>query len=118
MGTGGVSVASGSSVPAPINVKGGRSRLLNILGADNQLALYPVESLFEDIVVEKGFWRTSFLINHPDGIKRVLLDNVLNYEKSPTARRLLEPIAKGLLISEGRARSSSDVASGTERVLT
>src|SRR5208337_2665454 len=47
-------------------------------------------------------WRRTFIINEPNAIRHVLLDNAANYTKSLISRRLLEPgLGRGLLTSEG-----------------
>ena len=69
---------------------------------DNTLATYPSEALDEDIIVRRLLWRRRFIINEPNAIRHVLLDNAANYIKSELSRRLLEPaLGRGLLTSEG-----------------
>jgi hypothetical protein len=47
-------------------------------------------------------WRRRFIINEPNAIRHVLLDNPANYTKSELSRRLLEPaLGHGRLTSEG-----------------
>ena len=47
---------------------------------------------------------TSFLVNHPDGIRRVLVDNHANYGRTPATIRILRPIlGDGLFLAEGNA---------------
>jgi cytochrome P450 len=68
----------------------------------NLIATYSEEAFERDILVRKLLWRRSFLVNDPAGIKRVLLDNVANYQKTSITRRLLEPgMGKGLITAEG-----------------
>src|SRR5215212_5718233 len=58
----------------------------------------------EDIVQGRFLWRNSFILNAPDAIKHVLVDNYENYTRTPVGIRVLRPIlGEGLLISEGRA---------------
>ena len=46
-------------------------------------------------------WRRWFIINEPNAIRHVLVDNAGNYIKSELSRRLLEPgLGRGLLTSE------------------
>ena len=69
---------------------------------DNTLATYPAEAFDEDIIVRRLLWRRRFIINEPNAIRHVLLDNAANYTKSELGRRLLEPgLGRGLLTSEG-----------------
>jgi unspecific monooxygenase len=58
----------------------------------------------EDIVRGSFFGRNSFIINTPDAIRHVLIDNYENYTRTPAGIRVLRPIlGEGLLIAEGRA---------------
>src|SRR6185437_3778619 len=58
----------------------------------------------EDIVRGSFFGRNSFIINTPDAIRNVLIDNYENYTRTPAGIRVLRPIlGEGLLIAEGRA---------------
>jgi unspecific monooxygenase len=58
----------------------------------------------EDIVRGSFFGRNSFIINTPDAIRHVLVDNYENYTRTPAGIRVLRPIlGEGLLIAEGRA---------------
>ena len=69
---------------------------------DNTLATYPPEAFEEDIIARRFLWRRRFIINEPNAVRHVLLDNAANYTKSELSRRLLEPgLGRGLLTSEG-----------------
>src|SRR5580704_18712504 len=69
---------------------------------ENALATYRPEDFGEDIMERRLLWRRTFIVNEPDAIRHVLLDNAGNYRKSEISRRLLEPaIGRGLLTSEG-----------------
>src|ERR1700720_2850659 len=58
----------------------------------------------EDIIQGRFFWRSSFILNTPDAIRHVLVDNYENYTRTPAAIRVLRPVlGEGLLIAEGRA---------------
>ena len=58
----------------------------------------------EDIIRGRFFGRSSFILNAPDAIRHVLVDNYENYTRTPTAMRVLRPVlGEGLLIAEGRA---------------
>jgi cytochrome P450 len=58
----------------------------------------------EDIVRGRFFGRNSFILNTPDTIRHVLVDNYENYTRTPAAIRVLRPVlGEGLLIAEGRA---------------
>jgi cytochrome P450 len=58
----------------------------------------------EDIIRGRFFGRSSFILNTPDAIRHVLVDNYENYTRTPAGIRVLRPVlGEGLLISEGRA---------------
>ena len=58
----------------------------------------------EDIVQGRFFGRSSFILNAPDAIRHVLVDNYENYTRTPAGIRVLRPmLGEGLLIAEGRA---------------
>ena len=58
----------------------------------------------EDIVRGRFLGRSSFILNTPDAIRHVLVDNYENYTRTPAGLRVLRPIlGEGLLIAEGRA---------------
>jgi cytochrome P450 len=58
----------------------------------------------EDIIQGRFFRRSSFILNTPDAIRHVLVDNYENYTRTPAGLRVLRPmLGEGLLIAEGRA---------------
>jgi cytochrome P450 len=58
----------------------------------------------EDIIRGRFFGRSSFILNTPDTIRHVLVDNYENYTRTSAAIRVLRPmLGEGLLIAEGRA---------------
>jgi cytochrome P450 len=90
-------------LPAPVPPRGRMSvwQFLNAL-RDSTLKTFSQEAYEHDIVENKILGRHTFLVNEPAAIKRVLLDNVANYEKSEITRRILEPgLGKGLITLEG-----------------
>jgi len=60
---------------------------------------------YEDDVIESRFFgRASFIVNAPDAIKHVLVDNYENYTRTPVGIRVLRPVlGQGLLIAQGKA---------------
>ncbi len=69
---------------------------------DSSIATFPAEAYEKDIVARKLLWRRTFIVNEPQAIKHILLDNSANYVRADIARRLLEPgLGRGLLTSEG-----------------
>jgi cytochrome P450 len=58
----------------------------------------------EDIIQGRFFGHSSFILNTPDAIRHVLVDNYENYTRTPAGIRVLRPlVGEGLLIAEGRA---------------
>jgi cytochrome P450 len=58
----------------------------------------------EDAIQGRFFGRSSFILNTPDAIRHVLVDNWENYTRTPVGLRVLRPmLGQGLLIAEGRA---------------
>jgi cytochrome P450 len=58
----------------------------------------------DDIVRGRFFSRSSFIVNTPDAIRHVLVDNYENYTRTPAGIRVLRPmLGQGVLIAEGRA---------------
>jgi cytochrome P450 len=58
----------------------------------------------EDIVESRFVFRKTFILNTPDAIRHVLVDNYENYVRTPFGIRVLRPIlGQGVLIAEGRA---------------
>jgi unspecific monooxygenase len=58
----------------------------------------------EDVIQGRFFGRSSFILNTPDAIRHVLVDNYENYTRTPVGLRVLRPmLGEGLLIAEGRA---------------
>ena len=71
----------------------------------NALTMWTERAYEEDILVRHFFNRTNVLVNAPEAIHRVLVDNHANYRRSPASIRILKPITggNGLLLSEGEA---------------
>src|SRR5258708_25149683 len=58
----------------------------------------------EDIIEGRFFGHASFILNTPDAIRHVLVDNYENYTRTPAGIRVLRPmLGEGLLLAEGRA---------------
>ena len=58
----------------------------------------------EDIVQGRFLGRNSFILNAPDAIRHVLVDNYENYTRTPAGIRVLRPILGEGLLDFGRAR--------------
>src|ERR1700738_2070498 len=71
---------------------------------DSAIGTWGQRAYEEDIVQGRFFGRSSFILNTPDAIRHVLVDNYENYVRTPAAIRVLRPVlGEGLLIAEGRA---------------
>ena len=78
----------------------GRMRAMRV----NPIEAWGNRAYEEDIVQGRFVGRSSFILNTPDAIKHVLVDNYENYTRTPAGIRVLRPIlGNGVLIAEGRA---------------
>ncbi len=69
---------------------------------ENALTIWPAAAYREEIVTRHFLGRANVLLNAPDAIHHVLVDNHANYRRSPASIRILRPIAgDGLLLSMG-----------------
>jgi unspecific monooxygenase len=68
----------------------------------NALQIWPKSAYEEDVLIGSAFGRPRLLINAPEAIHRVLVENTANYCRTSATIRILRPIVgKGLLLSEG-----------------
>jgi cytochrome P450 len=78
----------------------GRIRTMRV----NPIETWGRRAYEEDVVQGRFVGRSSFILNTPDAIKHVLVDNYENYSRTPAGIRVLRPIlGRGVLIAEGRA---------------
>jgi unspecific monooxygenase len=71
---------------------------------ENALLMWPEAAYHDDAIVRPFLGRINVLVNTPDAIRHVLMDNTANYRRSPASIRILRPISgDGLLLSEGEA---------------
>jgi cytochrome P450 len=71
---------------------------------ESAIATWGQRAYEEDIIQGRFFLRSSFILNTPDAIRHVLVDNYENYTRTPAGIRVLRPmLGQGLLIAEGRA---------------
>jgi cytochrome P450 len=71
---------------------------------ESAIATWGRRAYEDDIVQGRFFGHNSFILNTPDSIRHVLVDNYENYTRTPVAFRVLRPVlGEGLLIAEGRA---------------
>src|SRR5690349_20145239 len=77
-----------------------RMRLMRV----SAIATWTQRAYEDDILQGRFFGRSSFILNTPDAIKHVLVDNYENYTRTPAAFRVLRTmLGEGPLIAEGRA---------------
>jgi unspecific monooxygenase len=71
----------------------------------NAIGTWSQRAYQEDIIKGRFFGHASFILNAPDAIRHVLVDNYENYTRTPAGFRVLRPVLgdDGLLIAEGRA---------------
>jgi cytochrome P450 len=68
----------------------------------NALGIWPAAAYEQEVVERSILGRRSVLLNHPDAIHRVLVENHENYRRSPASIRILRPITgNGLLLAQG-----------------
>jgi len=78
----------------------GRMRLMR----ENPIATWGQRAYEEDVIKGRFFGRGSFILNTPDAIRHVLVDNYENYTRTPAGFRVLRPmLGQGVLVAEGRA---------------
>src|SRR5258707_5308735 len=71
---------------------------------ESVIATWGQRAYQEDIIRGRFFGRSSFILNTPDAIRHVLVDNYENYTRTPAGFRVLRPVlGEGTLIAEGRA---------------
>ena len=91
-------------VTAPPRRQKSRTKLRQSLRAmrDNVMLAYAPEDFDADIIAQRILWRRIFVVNEPEAIRHIVLDNAANYTKTEVGRRILEPgLGRGLLTSEG-----------------
>jgi len=86
---------------APDNLSAfGRIRAMS----QNPITSWGQRSYEEEIIQGRFFGHSSFILNTPDAIRHVLVDNYENYTRTPAGIRVLRPVlGQGLLIAEGKA---------------
>ncbi len=68
----------------------------------NALTSWPSAAYQQPMLRRRFFGRTNLLLNAPDDIHHVLVENPSNYRRTPASIRILRPIVgQGLLLSEG-----------------
>ena len=64
---------------------------------DSAIAIWGQRAYEEDIVQGRFFLRSSFILNTPDAIRHVLVDNYENYSRTPVGFRVLRPLVLSLI---------------------
>jgi cytochrome P450 len=78
----------------------GRMRTMRV----NPIQTWGRRAYEEDIIQGRFVGRSSFILNTPDAIRHVLVDNFENYTRTPAGIRVLRPVlGQGVLTAEGRA---------------
>src|SRR4029079_12116001 len=71
---------------------------------ESPIATWGQRAYEEGVIRGRFLGRSSFILNTPDTIRHVLVDNYENYTRTPAGFRVLKPmLGQGLLIAEGRA---------------
>jgi unspecific monooxygenase len=90
--------------PAPPRAPDSMGTFRRILKmGDNAIASWSHRAYEEDLIRGRFFGHASFILNSPDAIKHVLVDNYENYTRTAAGIRVLRPmLGDGLLIAEGK----------------
>src|SRR5579863_9189355 len=71
---------------------------------ESAIATWGQRAYEDDLIRGRFLLRSSFILNTPDAIRHVLIDNYENYTRTAAGFRVLRPVlGQGLLIAEGRA---------------
>jgi len=69
---------------------------------ENALLAFPPEAFEEDVIVRSFLGRQQIILNRPQGIHHILVENPENYRRTAATFRMLRPLlGNGLLLSEG-----------------
>jgi unspecific monooxygenase len=90
--------------PRPSPVSQSMSTLGRMLAIRKSgLASWGERAYQEDVVHGRFLGRSTFVLNTPDTIRHVLIDNYENYARTTTGIRVLQPmLGEGLLLAEGK----------------
>jgi unspecific monooxygenase len=68
------------------------------------ISVWGEQAYTEDVIKGRFFGRGSFILNTPEAIRHVLVENYENYTRTPPGIRVLRPMLgeQGLLLAEGR----------------
>jgi cytochrome P450 len=69
---------------------------------ENALLAFPPQAFEDDVVFRRFFGRQQIILNRPQGIHHILVENSQNYARTRGTIRMLRPLlGNGLLLSEG-----------------
>jgi cytochrome P450 len=91
-------------VPATARTPTGRPSGRDVARAmrENGIASFPPQAFEDDVVFRSFFGRSQIILNRPQGIHHILVENPGNYRRTPAGVRILRPLlGGGLLLSEG-----------------
>ncbi len=89
-----------STPQAPADPQSGRgiAKMLR----ENALLAFPPQAFEDDVVFRRFFGRQQIILNRPQGIHHILVENPQNYRRTRGTIRMLRPLlGNGLLLSEG-----------------
>jgi cytochrome P450 len=92
--------------PVPPRAPDGMGTLARMSAMRRNIIATWGDRAYEEDLIEGRFIgrRRSFIVNRPDAIRHVLIDNYENYTRTPAGMRVLRPmLGRGLLVAEGRA---------------
>lgn len=71
---------------------------------ESAISVWGQRAYTEDVIQGRFFGRGSLILNTPEAIRHVLVENYENYTRTPTGIRVLRPMLgeEGLLLAEGK----------------
>ena len=89
-----------STPRAPAGPQSGR--VIAKMLRENALLAFPPQAFEDDVVFRRFFGRQQIILNRPQGIHHILVENSQNYARTRGTIRMLRPLlGNGLLLSEG-----------------
>ena len=89
-----------STPRAPTGLQSGR--VIAKMLRENALLAFPPQAFEDDVVFRRFFGRQQIILNRPQGIHHILVENSQNYARTRGTIRMLRPLlGNGLLLSEG-----------------
>jgi len=89
-----------STPRAPTGLQSGR--VIAKMLRENALLAFPPQAFEDDVVFRRFFGRQQIILNRPQGIHHILVENSQNYCRTRGTIRMLRPLlGNGLLLSEG-----------------